>query len=85
MAKFEKGHKPLGGRPPGSKNILTKTVKENLVAAFEGAGGLKEFIKWAKANPKEFYPLYVKLLPTELKGPGEDGRLVIEIVRLGDK
>ncbi len=73
------------GRQPGSKNILTKTVKENLVAAFEGMGGLPEFTKWARENPKEFYPMYIKLLPVEVNGSGEDGQVIIEIVKLGAK
>ena len=65
------------GRQPGSKNILTKSVKENLVAAFEGMGGLPEFTKWARANPKEFYPLYIKLLPQEISGADGAGITVV--------
>lgn len=56
------------GRKPGSLNKTTAAVKETLMAAFEGVGGLKALIEWGKANPTPFYQTWAKLLPQEIKG-----------------
>jgi hypothetical protein len=75
---FQKGQSGNpAGRKPGSKNILTKTVKENLVAAFEQMGGLPAFVQWAKKNPKDFYGHYAKMLPLEVSGPDGTGITVV--------
>lgn len=55
------------GRPRGVPNRLTMTVKRAIEATFEGTGGVEAFIEWAKANPGEFYKLWVKLLPVDIK------------------
>lgn len=59
--------KKTGGRKPGSVNKTTASVKEALEQAFEGAGGIDSLIKFAKSRPAYFYPLWVKMLPTEVK------------------
>ena len=56
------------GRPVGSVNKTTAAVKETLMAAFEGVGGLDALIEWGKANPTPFYQTWAKLLPQEIKG-----------------
>jgi hypothetical protein len=55
------------GRPKGSLNKTTTAVKETLMAAFHGMGGLPALIEWGKANPTPFYQTWAKLLPQELK------------------
>lgn len=55
------------GRPKGVPNRLTMTVKRAIEATFEGTGGVEAFIEWAKANPGEFYKLWAKLLPVDIK------------------
>lgn len=76
------GSKPgerRGGRPKGGLNKTTKAVKEALVEAFEKMGGVPHFVKWGKDNPTEFYKLWAKMLPTEIKTP--DGKpLQLQIV-----
>lgn len=83
------------GRPPGSPNKTTKEVKEALQTAFESLGGIPGLIKWAKkdipiikngvivaytqANLTEFYKMWAKLLPVELKGTTPDGRIHLHI------
>ncbi len=66
-----KGSKPgerRGGRKPGSVNRVTAEVKAALTAAFEQLGGIPALVEWAKAgNFGEFYKLWAKLLPTEIK------------------
>lgn len=64
---FEPGHT---GRPQGTKNKLTRTVKETVLAVFNE---LQEDPKvklsaWAKEEPTEFYRIAAKLIPTEVTG-----------------
>jgi hypothetical protein len=88
---FQKGNK-LGrpGRPKGSQNKATLSVKEALQAAFEGIGGVESLIAWARdsQNQGEFYKLYAKLLPKELEVMGADGGPIqskIEVVFVNSK
>ncbi len=61
-----KGYK-TGGRRPGSLNKTTANVKAAFTAAFEELGGVPALVEWARAEPTEFYKLYARLLPSELK------------------
>lgn len=56
-----------GGRKAGTPNKTTAEVKETLLAAFDGVGGLPALIEWGKANPTPFYQTWAKLLPNEIK------------------
>lgn len=56
------------GRVKGVPNKTTMAVKEALSLAFEGIGGVKALQKWAEGNTTEFYKLWAKMLPTEVKG-----------------
>jgi hypothetical protein len=63
---FEKGNK---GKPKGTPNKLTATVKEAVQLAFNA---LQEDSKanlttWGKKNPTEFYKIAAKLIPTDVK------------------
>jgi hypothetical protein len=64
---FQKGHAKAGGRKPGGRNKTTVAVKEALHAAFGELGGVKALVAWGKENQGEFYKLWVKTLPTEIK------------------
>jgi len=55
-----------GGRVAGTPNKTTSHVKEALIEAFEGMGGIESLRAWAEAEPTEFYKLWAKLLPQEL-------------------
>jgi hypothetical protein len=59
--------KPGPGRPRGSPNKLTATARENIVTTFNRVGGLDAFEAWARANQTEFYRLYAKLLPMDVR------------------
>jgi N6-adenosine-specific RNA methylase IME4 len=61
--------KGTGGRQPGSKNHITKTVKETVLAVFNDLQSDPEasLLAWAKKKPGEFYQIAAKLIPTELK------------------
>lgn len=65
--QFKKGE---GGRPPGVKNKLTTTVRETVLKVFNDLqkDPLHDLTKFAKDNPKEFYQIASKLIPTEIVG-----------------
>ena len=54
------------GRPAGSKNKVTATVKENIVAVFNRLDGTAGMAKWAERNPDAFYRSYCQLAPKEI-------------------
>ncbi len=60
------------GRPEGAQNKLTRTVKETVLAAFQElqADPKHNIIEFAKKNPKDFYQIAAKLIPTEVQGSG---------------
>lgn len=58
------------GRPAGTQNKLTRTVKETVLAVFNDLQGdekhnLKTF---AEKYPRDFYQIAAKLIPTEIAG-----------------
>jgi hypothetical protein len=59
---FKKGHKKVGGRPPGRRNILTNDLKEALLEAATRVGFVRE-VDVLDANGK----------PTGRKKPEWDG------------
>lgn len=71
------------GRPKGIPNKSTKAVKEALVEAFEKRGGVPALIKWSNAEPTEFYKLWAKLLPNEVKATGSIS-VTLEKIIAGD-
>jgi hypothetical protein len=62
---FKKGN---SGKPKGSQNKLTKTVKEAFEIAFNELQSDKKanLATWAKENTTDFYRLAAKLIPTSL-------------------
>jgi hypothetical protein len=63
--------KPGPGRPKGSKNKLTASIKEAIERAFEEVGGQSYLAKVAQEDPRTFCTLLGKLLPMQVTG--EDG------------
>ena len=61
-----KGHK-TGGRKKGTPNRTTADVKAALTRAFDELGGVPALVEWGRDNPTQFYHLWSKLLPTEVK------------------
>jgi hypothetical protein len=57
------------GRPKGSVNKTTASVKAALTEAFDQNGGVPSLLAWAKDQPTEFYKLWARMLPTEVSGP----------------
>ena len=73
---FEKGNK---GKPKGTTNKLTRTVKETVLAAFEElqSDPKANIITWGKSNPRDFYAIAAKLIPTEVNAKVEASMPVI--------
>ncbi len=57
------------GRPAGTPNKITKTVKETVHAVFlELQGDPKHNLKaFAEKYPRDFYQIAAKLIPTDIK------------------
>lgn len=55
------------GRKKGVPNKTTKACKEALQLAFDGIGGVPALCTWAAENRTDFYKLWTKLVPQEVK------------------
>ena len=71
-----------GGRPAGSVNKVTQSMREAFKAAFDERGGVPALLEWAEANPTPFYQLVGRLIPVEVTGE-DGGALVITVRREG--
>lgn len=71
---------PGPGRPKGSPNKSTLAVKEALIAAFDGMGGVNALQTWAMANETEFYKLWVKMLPQDVNANLKGNISLIQLV-----
>lgn len=66
---------PGPGRPKGSPNKFTRSVRDAFQFAFDELGGGEGLVVWAKADEKnltEFYKLCARLIPIEMTG--KDGK-----------
>lgn len=68
--------------PPRGPGKLAKTVKETVLAVFNDIQDDKKanLLNFAKENPKEFYQIAAKLIPTEVSAV-VDSKINIHIVR----
>ena len=69
------------GRPKGVPNKSTIAVKQALIDAFDRIGGVAKLVEYGKAEPGEFYKLWVKVLPLEIAG-ADGGALTVQILTL---
>lgn len=65
------------GRPKGSSNKLTKTIKQAIEASFDKVGGAKYLEKMATEQPVAYMTLLGKVLPTQLEAKVDDKRTVV--------
>jgi hypothetical protein len=74
-----------GGRPKGSVNKTTAAAKSVIEQAAEGLGGADRLLAWAQEAPENerafWATIYPKLLPLQVHGNGENGAIVVEIVK----
>lgn len=62
-----KGTPRTGGRKKGTPNRLTSDVRGMVLAALDGAGGLRYLIRQAEENPTAFLTLVGRTLPREIQ------------------
>lgn len=68
--KFGKGNK---GKPKGAVNKNTKELKEMILRAVDGLGGVEYLKDKAESHPAAFLALIGKVLPLTIAGPNPDG------------
>lgn len=66
-----------GGRIAGVPNKTTALVKEALHEAFIDLGGVPALMRWGKRNRGEFYKLWARLIPTEVRLADSDGNVLV--------
>jgi hypothetical protein len=68
-------------RVPRSGDLNRKQVVSAFMNAFELIGGTPRLALWANDNPKDFYKLYARLLPSQASAAlGESNELVVRHV-----
>lgn len=70
------------GRPKGVPNKITGTAKENIQAVFTRLGGTARMAEWAEQNQTEFYKLYARLIPADVKLSGDAENPITVIQRV---
>lgn len=63
--RFKKGNP---GKAKGTQNLITRTVKETVLAVFNEiqSDPKVKLSQFAKDHPRDFYQIAAKLIPTEL-------------------
>jgi len=56
------------GRPPGTPNKITATVKMLVLGTLDELGGKRWLKKLAKEHPQTFAQLLAKIMPTQVVG-----------------
>lgn len=76
---FKKGN---SGKPTGTQNKLTRTVKETVLAVFnELQADPKHSLKsFAEKNPRDFYNIAAKLIPTEVKATVQTEKVNVNLI-----
>jgi hypothetical protein len=69
-------------RPKGSRNKITDSARHVIFEVFDQIGGAQNMAVWAKENQTEFYRLWGKSIPQNIKAE-VDGTITVEIVRFG--
>jgi hypothetical protein len=72
------GRRSGAGRKKGSPNKLTADVKAAIMAALDAVGGADYLKTVARTDPRTFCTLLGKILPTQVTGDAEAGRVRIE-------
>lgn len=65
------------GRQKGVPNKMTAEVKQMIMDALDGAGGVEYLITQAHEKPAAFLALVGKVLPLQVNGAGENGEHLV--------
>jgi hypothetical protein len=80
---FKGGDPHVIGRAKGTPNRMTSEVRNVIAMAAFGLGGVPRLVAWARedpANERLFWSqVYPKLLPTLVRGSGQDGAIPLNI------
>lgn len=60
------------GKPKGATNKMTRELKEMILQALDGAGGVSYLIEKAETHPAPFLALVGKVLPMTVAGDPEN-------------
>jgi hypothetical protein len=76
-----------GGSRKGVPNKATKELKEMILAALDGAGGVQYLQERAKdpRTASAFLGLVGKVLPMTIAGTGKDGAIIIQASALDER
>lgn len=80
--EFKKGKKPGPGRPKGAQNKVTRELKEMILTALDGAGGV-DYLEQRAKDPRTasaFLTLVGKVLPMTVQGTGENGSHLFQAI-----
>jgi hypothetical protein len=69
------------GRPKGTPNKTTTELRDAVLAALDGVGGVAYLQQLAHTHPAVFGSLLGRLLPTKLAGDVEAGPVTINVVK----
>jgi len=70
-----------GGSRKGIPNKVTKELKDMILQALDGAGGVAYLQEQAITSPGAFLSLVGKVLPMTIQGTGQDGSITVNIKR----
>jgi hypothetical protein len=74
------GARPGAGRPKGSPNKLSQSLKEMILASLDDVGGRAYLARLAIENSSAYSSLLGKVLPTTLSASESDGGLGVKMV-----
>lgn len=74
MAKYVDGKLvKTGGRKAGVPNKTTASIRDGILAAYDGMGGHKALLDWGRNNPEPFYTkILMKAMPTVHAGSKDE-------------
>lgn len=72
------------GRPKGSVNKLTATVRQGVLKAYRACGGDAGFARWAKEHPTEFYAMLLRAIPREREEGSGGGGVTVNIATFAE-
>jgi hypothetical protein len=75
--EMAKGRFTGGGSRAGVPNKITRDLKEMILGALDGAGGVDYLIEQSQKNPAAFLTLVGKVLPLQMTGANEGPVIII--------
>ena len=76
-----RGKKTGGGSRKGGPNKNTAELKDMILQALDGAGGVAYLQRQAEANPAPFLALVGKVLPLQVNGKVEGASTIEFVIR----